>query len=89
MINNVIFVVYNLFEIYFWLILVRCLLSFVPSIDWYKQPFTFIKEVTDMYLDLFRRIIPPVNGLDFSPIVAIIVLQILEYVIIYGLQLFK
>ena len=89
MINNVIFVVYNLFEIYFWLILVRCLLSFVPSIDWYKQPFTCIKEVTDMYLDLFRRIIPPVNGLDFSPIVAIIVLQILEYVIIYGLQLFK
>lgn len=89
MINNVIFVVYNLFEIYFWLILVRCLLSFVPSIDWYRQPFAFIKEVTDMYLDLFRRIIPPVNGLDFSPIVAIIVLQILEYVIIYGLQLFK
>lgn len=85
MTNNIIFVVNNLFEIYFWLILVRCLLSFVPSIDWYKQPFTALKDVTDLYLDIFRRIIPPFNGLDFSPIIAIIVLQILQYVIVFGL----
>lgn len=88
MINNVIFVVNNLFEIYFWLILVRCLLSFVPSIDWYRQPFTFVKEVTDIYLNLFRKIVPPMGGLDFSPIVAIIVLQILQYSILYCLSLF-
>lgn len=89
MINNIIFVVNSLFEIYFWLILVRCLLSFVPSIDWYKQPFSFVKDVTDMYLDLFRRIIPPFNGLDFSPIIAIIALQILQNLVIYTLVLFK
>lgn len=89
MINNVIFVVHNLFEIYFWLILVRCLLSFVPSIDWYKQPFEGLKDVTDLYLNLFRKIVPPIGGLDFSPIIAIIALQILEYVILYALLLFK
>lgn len=89
MINNIIYIVNGLFEIYFWIILVRCLLSFVGTIDWYKQPFAFIKDITDAYLDLFRRIIPPVNGLDFSPIVAIIVLQILQYLIIYGLLFFK
>ncbi len=89
MINNIIFTVNNLFEIYFWLILVRCLLSFVPSIDWYKQPFTFIKDVSDIYLNLFRRFVPPINGLDLSPIVAIIVLQIIQYSVIYGLLLLK
>ena len=89
MTNNIIFVVNNLFEIYFWLILVRCVLSFVPSIDWYKQPFSFVKDVTDMYLNLFRRIIPPFNGLDFSPIIAIIALQILQNLVIYTLVLFK
>lgn len=78
-----------LFEIYFWIILLRCLLSFIPSIDWYKQPFTFIKDATDVYLDLFRKIVPPLNGLDFSPIVAIIVLQIIQYMIVYGLILLK
>lgn len=89
MIDNIIFVVYNLFEIYFWLILVRCLLSFIPSIDWYKQPFEGLKDVTDLYLNLFRKIIPPIGGLDFSPIIAIIVLQILEHLILYILMFFK
>lgn len=89
MINNLIFTVNNLFQIYFWLILVRCLLSFVPSIDWYKQPFEILKDVTDMYLDLFRKIIPPFNGIDFSPIVAIIALQILNYLIVFVLLRFS
>ena len=89
MIDNLIFVVNNFFQIFFWLILVRCLLSFVPSIDWYKQPFTAIKDVTDLYLNLFRKIIPPFGGLDFSPIIAVIALQILNYSIIFILLMFK
>ena len=89
MINNIIFVVHNLFQIYFWLILVRCLLSFVPSIDWYRQPFAFVKEVTDMYLNIFRRVIPPFNGLDFSPIIAILLLQVIYIVIMNLLLMFK
>ena len=89
MIYNLIFVVNSFFQIYFWLILVRCLLSFIPSIDWYKQPFEAIKDVTDLYLNLFRKIIPPVGGIDFSPIVAVIALQILNYIIIYLLLIFK
>lgn len=89
MINNLIFVVNSFFQIYFWLILVRCLLSFIPSINWYKQPFEAIKDVTDLYLNLFRKIIPPVGGIDFSPIVAVIALQILNYIIIYLLLIFK
>ena len=89
MINNLIYVVNNFFQIFFWLILVRCLLSFVPTIDWYKQPFTAIKDVTDLYLNLFRKIVPPIGGLDFSPIIAVIALQVLNYIIIFILLMFK
>ena len=89
MIDNLIFVVNNFFQIFFWLILVRCLLSFVPSIDWYKQPFTAVKDVTDLYLNLFRKIVPPIGGLDFSPIIAVIALQALNYLIILALLMFK
>ena len=89
MIDNLIFVVNNFFQIFFWLILVRCLLSFVPSIDWYKQPFTAVKDVTDLYLNLFRKIVPPIGGLDFSPIIAVIALQVLNYIIIFILLMFK
>ena len=89
MIDNLIFVVNNFFQIFFWLILVRCLLSFVPSIDWYKQPFTAVKDVTDLYLNLFRKIVPPIGVLDFSPIIAVIALQVLNYIIIFVLLMFK
>lgn len=89
MIDNLIFVVNNLFQIYFWLILVRCLLSFIPSIDWYRQPFQGLRDVTDLYLDIFKRIVPPFNGIDFSPIVAIIALQLLNFLFIYILLIFK
>lgn len=68
----------NLFYFYFLLIMIRIFLSWIPSIDWFSQPFKSIREVTDLYLDLFRRLIPPVGRLDFSPIIAIIALQIIQ-----------
>lgn len=68
----------NLFYFYFLLIMIRIFLSWIPSIDWFSQPFKSIRGVTDLYLDLFRRLIPPVGGLDFSPIIAIIALQIIQ-----------
>lgn len=88
MVHNIAFVINNLFQIYFWLILVRCLLSFVQSIDWSSQPFSALRDVTDLYLDVFRKIIPPVSGIDFSPVIAVIVLQILNYLLIYLLSFF-
>lgn len=71
-------IVSNIFYFYFILIILRIFLTWIPSIDWYQQPFRALREVTDMYLNIFRRFIPPVGGLDFSPIIAIIVLQILQ-----------
>lgn len=89
MIDNLIFVTNSFFQIYFLLILVRCFLSFIPTINWYKQPFEGIKDATDLYLNLFRRFVPPIGGLDFSPIIAVIVLQVLNYLIIFILFQFK
>ena len=53
-------------------------MSWIPSIDWEQQPIKCVREITDAYLDVFRRFVPPLGGLDFSPIIAIIVLQILQ-----------
>ena len=75
-------IINTLFEFYFILIILRIFLTWIPSIDWNQQPVKFVREITDAYLDVFRRIIPPVGMIDFSPIVAIIVLQILQAVIV-------
>jgi len=71
----------KLFELYFLVIILRCFLSFFPRIDTYKQPVRFVCEITDPYLEIFRKFIPPLNGLDFSPIVALLVLQILQVIV--------
>lgn len=75
----------NIFNLYFFLIILRIFLSWVPSVRWEKQPWNTLREITDIYLNLFRRWIPPLGNLDFSPIVALIVLQVVQNVIIYAL----
>ena len=46
----------------------------------------FVHQVTDPYLNIFRRIIPPLGGgglaIDISPILAIIVLIIVGRVVV-------
>lgn len=75
-------IINTLFEFYFILIILRIFLTWIPTIDWNQQPIKFVREITDAYLDVFRRIIPPVGMIDFSPIVAIIVLQIIQAVFV-------
>ncbi|MEH1889632.1 MAG: YggT family protein [Nostoc sp.] len=72
-------------QIYTVLLIIRVLLTWFPTINWYNQPFSALSQITDPYLDLFRRIIPPLGGMDFSPMLAIILLQLLSG-LIGGLQ---
>lgn len=71
-----------LFYFYYLLIIIRIFLSWIPSIDWMSQPFSGIRSLTDPFLNIFRGIIPPIGMLDISPIVAIILLQILQGLIV-------
>lgn len=62
--------------IYTYVLIVRILLTWFPNIDWLSQPFAALSQLTDPYLNLFRSIIPPLGGIDISPILAIFLLQI-------------
>lgn len=72
----------TLFYFYYLLIIIRIFLIWIPSIDWGSQPFEGIRSVTDPFLNIFRGIIPPIGMLDISPIVAIILLQLLQGLIV-------
>jgi YggT family protein len=61
--------------LYSFLVLIRCLLTWFPNIDFASQPFRTVAELTDPYLNLFRSFIPPLGGIDLSPMVAIFALQ--------------
>ena len=75
-------IINNIFYFYYILIIVRIFLTWIPSINWWQQPFKWMKEATDLYLDLFRKIIPSAGGLDFSPIIAIIALNIIQVIVV-------
>lgn len=62
--------------IYTYLIIIRVLLTWFPTINWYNQPFAALSQLTDPYLNLFRSVIPPLGGIDISPILAILLLQL-------------
>ena len=79
------YVVNQLFFFYFVLILLRIFLSWIPNLDWYSQPLKTLNLLTEGFLSLFRKIIPPFGGLDFSPILAIVVLQVLQRIIVGSL----
>lgn len=78
-----------LFLVYIILILIRVLLSWVPRMPYnptLRAVLDFITETTDPYLNLFRRIVPPIGsggfGLDLSPMIGLIVLFILRGIVV-------
>ena len=64
-------------NIYFILLIIRVLLTWFPNVNWFDPPFSILSQLTDPYLNLFRSIIPPLGGLDLSPVLAIFLLQFL------------
>jgi YggT family protein len=58
------------------LIFARVLLSWFPGIPPWHPAVRLLSAVTDPVLMPFRRIVPSIGGLDFSPIIAIVVLQV-------------
>jgi YggT family protein len=78
-----------LFLVYIVLILIRVLMSWIPRMPYnpaLRAVLDFITETTDPYLNLFRRIIPPIGGggfgLDLSPMIGIVVLLILRGLVV-------
>jgi YggT family protein len=82
-----------LFLVYLILIFARILLSWIPRLPYnpvLNAVVNFIHEVTDPYLNLFRRVLPPVGGggfaLDLSPMIATFVLIIVWQVVVAAIQ---
>jgi YggT family protein len=75
-------------SIYFYMILIYVLMSWLPSV---KESFVgeLLGRMVEPYLRPFRRFIPPIGGvLDISPIVALISLQFVGYGLITVLGFF-
>ncbi len=82
-----------LFLVYIVLIFINVLISWVPRMPynrWLRAALDFVTETTNPYLNLFRRILPPIGGggfaLDLSPIIGVIVLFVLQGLVVGLIQ---
>ena len=69
--------------VYVLLILAYIILSWIrlPYSVWLSRIQRFLYDVCDPYLRLFRRLVPPFGPLDLSPMLAVIVLIVIQQVI--------
>lgn len=69
-----------LFQVYTILLFAKILGSWVPELARYRW-MQFISFCTDPYLNFFRRFIPPLGMIDFSPIIAFLCLGFIQQLI--------
>ena len=76
-----------LFITYYILIIIRIIFSWIgiPSQRTLLMIYKFIIDVTEPYLGLFRRFIPAAGGIDFSPIIALLLLGLIQKLVVGAL----
>jgi YggT family protein len=69
-----------------WLIIADVIINYIPSISRYHPIVILIRKITRPVLSPFRKILPPMRigdaYVDFSPILAIIVINIIQWILL-------
>jgi YggT family protein len=84
---NALFGVYIL--IIFVYILMNLLFSFgvrLPYSRWSDGFLNFLRDVSEPYLRIFRRVIPPIGMFDFTPVIAIFVLYFIRVLVVNAIH---
>ena len=68
-------IIVQVLNFYTILIIVYTLMSWFPMRGMLYDIYRVLASVVEPYVGVFRRFMPPLGGLDFSPFVAILVLQ--------------
>jgi YggT family protein len=80
---NAVFLVYSLIIIAYIIVsLVMSLGARPPYARVFDVVLTFLRDVSEPYLRIFRRFIPQIGGFDFSPILALIVLGLVNRIVV-------
>lgn len=70
----------SLAQLYSYMMIAWILMSWVPNLR-YSKVGNILGWLVEPYLSIFRRVIPPFGGIDFSPIIAFFVYRILLNII--------
>ncbi|MEF8794195.1 YggT family protein [Thiohalorhabdus sp.] len=83
--DALIFLISAVLRLAFWIVLIRVLMSWV-SPDPANPLVRALYQVTDPILRPAQRLIPPIGGLDLSPIVVLLAIEFLRIFLVGSLQ---
>ena len=72
---------------YIWIVIARAVISWVNA-DPYNPIVRFLVQITDPLLSRIRRFLPPLGGIDLSPMVLILIIVFLQSFLVPTLQQF-
>lgn len=88
--NPFVWLILTLIQLYTWVVVAAVVMSWLVAfgvINTYNQfarsVVTALDALTDPVFRQVRRVIPPIGGLDISPLIVLIGLQFLSYLITY------
>jgi YggT family protein len=84
---NAVFIVYII--IIFLYILLNLMFSLglrLPYARWSDILLNFLRDVCEPYLRIFRRFIPTIGMFDFSPMIAIILLYVVDRLVVNAIS---
>jgi len=67
-------------KIYFWSLIIMIVASWIAPGSGHPA-LVLINQIVEPIMQPFRKVLPPMGGLDLSPILAFIVIQVLEVVV--------
>ncbi|MGE5576143.1 MAG: YggT family protein [Syntrophothermus sp.] len=77
--QDLVWLIRVVFSFYIWAIIIDVLLSWFPAVNHRHPLVSLLHSITEPLLAPIRRFMPMGGmGIDFSPVVAILILQLLE-----------
>lgn len=73
--------IYRLLTLYSWVLLARVLVSWLP-VDPYHPAVRLLRDLTEPVLAPIRRRLPPMAGIDYSPVVAFLLIMVAQQVVL-------
>ena len=90
MMNPIFALLDTLLEIYKWIVLAAVIVSWLAAFNVINERNNFVRTVLRVLYNLtepvfrpVRRVIPPMGGLDLSPIVVLVAIWFLQYCLVY------
>ena len=84
--NPVAYLLYELLEFYKWIVIAAVIVSWLTAFNVINERNNFVRTVlrilitlTDPVFRQIRRVIPPIGGLDLSPIIVFVIIWFLQY----------